>query len=94
MFEIKLDPLGEVFEAAPDQTLMRAARAAGLRLPRSCQNGTCRACLCHLRSGTVRYLIEWPGLSAEEKAEGCILPCVACATSALVLEAPGAYRTA
>jgi hypothetical protein len=25
----------------------------------------------------VRYDIEWPGLSAEEIAEGCVLPCVA-----------------
>ncbi len=90
MFEVKLEPMGAVFVADADQPIMKAARAAGVRLPRSCQNGTCRACLCHLRSGTVRYTIEWPGLSAEEKAEGCILPCVACASSNIVLLAPGA----
>jgi hypothetical protein len=35
----------------------------------------------------VRYRIEWPGLSAEEKAEGYILPCVAHAQSDLILDA-------
>ena len=39
-------------------------------------------------SGRVRYAVEWPGLSADEKAEGCILPCVAVPESALVIEAP------
>jgi ferredoxin len=34
-----------------------------------------------------RHTIEWPGLSAEEKAEGWILPCVAVAESALVIDA-------
>jgi hypothetical protein len=35
----------------------------------------------------VRYAIDLPGLSAEEKAEGLILPCAALPASALVLEA-------
>jgi len=42
--------------------------------------------MCRLLSGTIAYRIEWPGLSAEEKAEGWILPCVAYAQSDLVLE--------
>jgi hypothetical protein len=33
----------------------------------------------------VTYRIEWPGLSAEEKVEGYILPCVAHAASDLTL---------
>ena len=41
----------------------------------------------------VLYLLcrlgSWPGLSAEEKAEGCILPCVAYPASDLVLAAQG-----
>jgi hypothetical protein len=44
-------------------------------------------------AGTVRHLIEWPGLSAEEKREGCILPCVATPETALRIEAPAATRT-
>jgi len=76
------------FTASSTQTLMEAAAKAGLRLPRSCQNGTCRSCICLLRQGQVRYRIEWPGLSAEEKQEGWILPCVAEALSDLQLQVP------
>lgn len=38
--------------------------------------------------GTARHLVEWPGLSADEKRDGYILPCVAVAEGALVLAAP------
>jgi len=46
-----------------------------------------------LREGQVSYTVEWPGLSAEEKAQGWILPCVAVAESNLVLEQPAARAT-
>ena len=42
--------------------------------------------------GTVRYKIEWPGLSLDEKREGYILPCVAVAETDLVIVAPAAKR--
>lgn len=87
---LQIEPLGAVLAVPAGQTLLLAARAAGVRLPSSCRNGTCRACLCRLVDGRVRHAIEWPGLSAEEKAEGCILPCVALAETDLVLQAPGA----
>ena len=77
---------------APGQSLVEAAQAAGIRLPRSCRNGSCRACRCKLLHGQVHYRIEWPGLLAEEKAEGWILPCVACARSDVVITAPAASR--
>ena len=59
------------------QTLLAAMLAEGVDWPRSCRNGTCRTCLGRLAQGSVAYTVEWPGLSAEEKAEGCVLPCVA-----------------
>lgn len=68
---------GVELPVAPDQTLLQALLAQGLDWPRSCRNGTCRTCLGRLGGGRVRYTVEWPGLSAEEKAEGCVLPCVA-----------------
>ena len=40
----------------------------------------------------VRYRIAWPGLLAEEKADGWVLPCVALADSDVVLLQPGAVR--
>ena len=89
---VRLEPSGWCFDAALDTPLLRAARQAGITLPSSCRNGTCRACLCSLVEGRVSYRIEWPGLSREEKDEGCILPCVAYAESALTITAPLAAR--
>jgi len=43
--------------------------------------------------GDVTYRIEWPGLSAQEKAEGYVLPCVAYPLSDVTLEQPAAQRT-
>jgi ferredoxin len=92
--QARVEPAGLQFTVPPGTTLLAAALQAGVRLPSSCRNGTCRSCLCLLRSGTVRYSIEWPGLSAEEKQEGFILPCVALPLSDVVLDAPGAGRLA
>jgi len=80
------------WDASDDQTLLASAEAAGIELLSSCRNGTCRACICRLEDGAVRYLIEWPGLSAEEKALGWVLPCVAVPVSDGVLEARVARR--
>lgn len=88
--EVRIEPAGLCFQASPSQTVLEAALAAGIELARSCRNGTCRACLCRLHSGQIRYRVEWPGLSADEKAEGLILPCVAVALTDLVLDAPAA----
>ena len=85
-FGVRIEPAGMRFEAPADVPLLQSAREAGLMLASSCRNGTCRACMCRLVSVRVRYRIEWPGLSAEEKAEGFILPCVALPESALVLD--------
>jgi ferredoxin len=90
VFCVELRPSGRQFDAAPSTTILLAAAQAGIELPSSCRNGTCRTCMCRRISGDIVYGIEWPGLSAEEKAEGWILPCVARASSALVLETPGA----
>lgn len=70
-------PLGATVPVAPGQSLLEAALAAGVSLPRSCRNGTCRACRCQMLSGAVRYRIDWPGLSPDEREAGEILPCVA-----------------
>jgi ferredoxin len=91
---VRLEPSGWSFEADATQPLLVAAHAAGIALPVSCRNGTCRSCIARLVAGRIDYRIEWPGLSAEEKAEGWILPCVAHARSELVIEAPGARRPA
>ena len=76
MFQVTVMPSAETFEADSDQTVLSAALAAGVVLPRLCRNGTCRACRCKLLRGNAEHIIEWPGLSREEKAEGWVLPCV------------------
>lgn len=91
-YRITLTPSGLSFEATAQQTLIEAALAAGLELPRSCRNGTCRACLCRLVQGEIAYRIAWPGVSPDEKDAGDILPCVAEARSDLVLHVPAARR--
>ncbi|HSV34320.1 MAG TPA: 2Fe-2S iron-sulfur cluster-binding protein [Ramlibacter sp.] len=87
-FTARLHPDGPAFPAGTHETLLAAAASAGIDLPSSCRNGTCRTCICRLLSGRVTYEIEWPGLLPEEKAEGWILPCVALAQSDLVLSWP------
>ncbi len=43
-------------------------------------------------SGRSHHSIAWPGLLADELADGWVLPCVACADSDLALHAPGAVE--
>ncbi|MEZ2307405.1 ferredoxin [Paraburkholderia sp. GV068] len=89
---VRVEPLGRSFEAPDSLTILEAAGFADLRLPRSCRNGTCRTCICKMTAGRVRYTIEWPGLSREEKQEGYMLPCVAIAETDVVIEAPDAVE--
>jgi ferredoxin len=70
-------PSGQQFDAFSNFTLLQSMEAGFVDWPSSCRNGTCRTCIGQLRRGAVRYEIDWPGLSAEEKAAGYVLPCVA-----------------
>lgn len=88
-FTARIEPTGEQFDAWPDRPLLQSAEEGQLEWPSSCRNGTCRTCMGVLVSGTVCYSVEWPGLSAEEKAEGYVLPCVAHPGSDVVLRSPG-----
>ncbi|MDI1340639.1 2Fe-2S iron-sulfur cluster-binding protein [Polaromonas sp.] len=88
VFQARLGSAGTPFAAPADQPLLQSALQAGIVLESSCRNGTCRSCICRLASGRVVYRIAWPGLSAEEKADGYILPCVAYPVSDLVITLP------
>lgn len=85
-FTGRTEAFGEQFDAWPDRPLLHSMEEGGVSWPSSCRNGTCRTCIGQLLSGTVRYEIEWPGLSQEEKAQGCVLPCVAYPCSDVVLK--------
>ena len=87
-FTVTIEPKGGTFPASDTAPLLVAASLANITLPASCRNGTCRTCMCKLVSGRVTYRIEWPGLTAEEKKAGFILPCVAYPASDVVIVAP------
>ena len=72
-----VEPEGQPFDAWPEQALLMSIEQGGMDWPSSCRNGTCRTCIGRLQEGAVRYRVEWPGLSEDEKAAGCVLPCVA-----------------
>ena len=86
IFTVKVEPAGLQYDVEGDLSLLEAAEMSRVQLPSSCRNGTCRTCICRMLSGEVSYAIEWPGLTAEEKAEGYVLPCVARPLSNVVLE--------
>jgi len=90
IFSVRVLPADLQYDVEGDLTLLEAADMSRVQLPSSCRNGTCRTCICQLVSGEVVYTVEWPGLSAEEKPEGWVLPCVARPVSNVVLDQPTA----
>src|SRR6516165_5235305 len=50
----RVEPGGFSFGIEPDRTLLQSADAAGIELPSSCRNGTCRTCLYKLVAGRIR----------------------------------------
>ena len=72
-----VEPDDQQFDAWTHQPLLMSIEQGGVDWPSSCRAGNCRTCLCGITSGQVRYEAEPPGLSAEEKSQGFVLPCVA-----------------
>jgi ferredoxin len=87
-FNAHIAPDGGSFDAWREQPLLDSLEQGGLQWPSSCRSGTCRTCIGQLVSGQVRYEMAWPGLTAEEKAGGCVLPCVAYPMGDVVLKDP------
>ena len=85
-FTGRTEPDGQQFDAWREQSLLLSLEQGGIDWPSSCRNGTCRTCIAQVLEGQVRYEIEWPGLSAEEKSAGYALPCVAYPCSDLTLQ--------
>jgi ferredoxin len=90
VFRARIEPAGLEFDAPAGQALLLSAAAAGIELPSACRNGSCRTCIARLLRGEIFYQIEWPGLLAEEKAQGLILPCVAYPRTDVLLHIPAA----
>ncbi len=61
-------------------TVLEAARRAGLRPPSSCEAGDCATCMAHLDAGSVRMRAN-NALTAEDLDDGFILTCQSLPTS-------------
>lgn len=92
VWTLTVQPQGWTCDAVDELSLLEAALLEGIRIPNSCRNGSCRTCMCKMLVGEIKYQIDWPGLSLEEKQEGWILPCVAQACSDVVLDVPAAVN--
>jgi ferredoxin-NADP reductase len=61
-------------------TVLEAARRAGLRPPSSCESGNCASCMAHLDQGTVTMRTN-NALSPDEVKNGWVLTCQSIPTS-------------
>jgi ferredoxin len=85
-FTVTIAPENLQFQADSDKTILQSAERSQIYPKSSCRNGTCRTCISTLISGNIHYNIDWPGLSADEKRAGLILPCCAHPMSDLAIE--------
>ena len=88
-YTAQVEPDQQQLDAWTEQPLLVSMEQGGIDWPSSCRGGNCRTCIGKLTQGSVRYEMEWPGLSAEEKSEGYVLPCVAYPCSDLTITREG-----
>jgi len=81
---IRLDRKKHALKYQPGDTILEAARRAGLRPPFSCESGSCATCMAHLDAGSVHMRVN-NALSAEEVEDGWVLTCQAVPTSTEVV---------
>ena len=84
-FKIEFTRLGRVIECAPDQFILDAAKAAGMRLPFSCSKGLCGTCKTKKLSGQVA-MTHGGGIRQREIDQGQILICCSKPLSDVTLE--------
>jgi 3-ketosteroid 9alpha-monooxygenase subunit B len=77
----RLDGALHRFECAPDESLLAAARRAGLAPPSACEESFCGCCMARLVRGEVT-MARCEALDADERDEGWILTCQARPASA------------
>lgn len=79
---IRLQPSGKEINCAEGQTVLEALEHAGYALPNNCRAGACGECKTRVLSGTFdQGFVMDMALSAEEKAAGFGLMCMAKPTS-------------
>ena len=79
MPQIRFLPANITIPCEPDQTIMAAAKAAGIKMKVACKNGICEVCKADLRQGTVRFSNPIGEHVLEKKNQ--VLCCVAIPTT-------------
>jgi ferredoxin len=77
---IRLARRTHTLEYVAGDTVLEAARRAGLSPPSQCEAGNCATCMAHLDEGTVHMRVN-DALTAEDVDEGWILTCQSLPTS-------------
>ena len=77
---IRLDRRKHTVGYQPGDTILDAARRAGLTPPFSCERGNCATCMAHLEEGSVAMRAN-NALSSDEVEAGWVLTCQAVPTS-------------
>ncbi|MFT3730686.1 MAG: FAD-binding oxidoreductase [Hyphomicrobium sp.] len=84
-FKIEFTKSGRTIDCRPDQFILDAAKAAGLRLPFSCSKGVCGTCKSKKLSGQV-VMTHGGGIRQREIDAGMILICCSKPLSDVVVE--------
>jgi ferredoxin-NADP reductase len=84
-FKVDFTRTGDQVACAAGQTILAAAKAAGMRLPSSCTQGMCGTCKTKMVSGQVE-MKHAGGIRQREVDQGWILPCCSKPLSDVVLE--------
>ena len=84
-YKIEFTKLGRTIECGPDQFILDAAKAAGLRLPFACAKGVCGTCKTKKLSGEV-VMTHGGGIRQREIDQGMVLVCCGKPKSDVVLE--------
>jgi ferredoxin len=77
---------GFQFELIPDMSLLEFAESVGVSIPNGCRQGQCGTCATRLLQGRVT-MQAGDGLSAEQKRDGFILPCVSTVHESITIDA-------
>lgn len=84
-FKIEFTRSGRIIDCGPDQFILDAARAAGMRLPFSCSKGMCGTCKSKKLSGQV-VMSHQGGIRQREIDAGMMLPCCSKPLSDVIIE--------
>jgi 3-ketosteroid 9alpha-monooxygenase subunit B len=81
---IRIDRRKQTFAYQAGDTILEAARRAGLSPPFSCEAGSCATCMAHLDEGSVTMRVN-NALGVDEVDDGWILTCQSLPTSQKVV---------